>query len=1003
MSTEDSGLQQKKVPLSDGLEMHGFVLQSTDVLEDYDGLGYTFRHRTTNLELYHVANNDAECLFGYIFKTPPLNDSGVPHIIEHCILAGSKLFPVKDPFMALLKGSVNTFMNAMTGPDYTVYPASSVLPKDFMNLFKVYSDAVFNPLLRKETFWQEGVRLVKDEDGTIRFDGVVYNEMKGEMSDHDSIVVRQSIRNLYPDTPYFYDSGGIPQEIVKLDYRQFVSYYGTYYHPSNCRLFVYGNIDIESILASLDKLYLADYSAISGAGPSPLAKRWTKPKTMVVTSPADNEDDGNDASVTISWATTLLEDPVQTVTLSVLTDILLGNPGAPLYKAIIDSHISRDVSDASGMDTGFRQLPFTVGFKGIDPKDAEKAQDLVLSTLKDLVENGIDTQLVTNAVKRHEFNMREISGDAPVGMNAFNRCLRGWIQGYAPHTTIHIRKPLETLKELVNRHADGQGYFEQWIQEHLLDNPHRCLLTVIPDSNHLKNQEEMVKKRIDEIRTTMERGTLEQIEADTVCFEEFEKLRDTPQALATIPRLTVDDLPKDIRILPQDKMLLDSVPLYRQSMHTNDIVYVDGLFYLNDLSEEDHLFLPVLTRLLHMTGVNDLSYDKVAMQIRNLTGALYFYLETSSMLDSETSAMSAFVFRMKCLGSDFPKAVALLSDILVHANVDDTERIVAVINDLISSYEANAISSGHTYAAQRACSVYSPILSQNEKWNGISQWLHLASLDLADRQTVGRIAIILRHLYEKIIDRSKLILHLCTNEPFYTDGISVMEKYVASIPCRSSAHPEDYGKAMNIPFPKEHHHIELFKIPAAVSYSAMVLKSADPMDPKQAHQMVLGYLLTTNQLWERVRGIGGAYGVSASNDLLERLFVFSSYRDPRIDGTLNDFIQVLELVAEHGIDLNLIEQAIISIVGRELKPLYPKEAAMTSFRRALYGISDEYRKQRRSWILNATSDDMRQAAIALLEEARQFSSTVVLAGPAVIDKEAQSQKWTAVKPFKLPL
>jgi Zn-dependent M16 (insulinase) family peptidase len=995
-----------------GDESHGFVVQAVDVLDDYHGMGRAFKHRATGMEVYHVANDDPECVFGFIFKTPPLNDSGAPHIIEHSILAGSKRYPVKDPFMALLKGSVNTFMNAMTYPDFTVYPAASVLPKDFMNLFAVYSDAVFNPLLRQETFWQEGIRLVVDADGVPHFDGVVFNEMKGEMSDHDSIVARQSIRTLYPDTPYFFESGGTPEEIVRLDYRQFAAYYGTYYHPSNCRLFLYGSVAAQPLLALLDDHYLCGYSAISPAGPSPLAKPWARPKTAVVTSVADEGMDRHDATVTLSWATTLVEEPLQTLTLSILTDILLGNPGAPLYKAIIDSHLCKDVSDVSGMDTGFRQMPFTVGFKGIDPDDASKAQELVLQTLKELVVKGIDPKLVSNAVKRHEFSVRELSGDMPTGIKAMNRAMRGWLQGLQPHETIRVRKPLDEVKQAIaarreerqnlfptgNSNHPALGYFEQWIQDHLLDNPHRCLLSIVPDVQHMVQQEQAIEKRLNEVLATMEKGAVELIKADTVRFETFQERRDEETDLATIPLLSRSDLPAEIRILNQTTAMLTDVPVLLQPMETNGIVYLDGMFAIDDLTEEEHLLIPLLTRMLHMTGIGAVPYDQVAVRVRELTGALYFYLECGSRLESERDSLSALVFRMKSLVSDTPAAGRLLSEILTDARLDDSERIVAVVNDLLSSFEANVTSSGQMYAAQRCSAVFSPIMAQNEQWNGLSQWFYLSQLDMDNPTVVAALGEHLVALRSKIIDRSRLTLHACASEDALDTATSSLAAVSAAIPCLGKL--PDGNRA---DFPQSQHKIELFRLPASVGFTAMALRSAQPLEALQAHQSVLGQLLSTNHLWERVRGSGGAYGVSASNDMLERLFVFSSYRDPRIDGTLNDYLGVLEQVAREGVDAKVVEQAVISLVGRELKPLYPKEAAMMAFRRSMYGISDEFRSKRRAWILSTTSEDLKKAAEALLASARSCSSIAVLAGQEVLEREAAVASRLAIPSIRLPL
>lgn len=969
------------------------------------------------MEVYHVANRDPENFFAFIFKTPPVDDCGTPHIIEHCLLAGSGRYPVRDPFMSLLKGSVNTFMNAMTYPDYTVYPAASPLQKDFKNLFAVYADAVFNPLLREETFWQEGIRISGDAEGKLKFDGVVFNEMLGELSDHDSIVGRQSIRSLYPDTPYFFESGGDPAHIIKLDYRQFAGYYASHYHPSNCKLFLYGDQDVAQQLTLLDDVYLADFSRKNCSGATALAKSWTKPKTAQATSPAEEADPStNDASVTISWATTLVEDPLEVLTLTILTDILLGNPGAPLYKAIIDSRLAKDISQVSGMDTSFRQMPFTVGFKGIDPKDSEKALSVVLDTLANLVEKGINRKLVMNAVKRQEFILQELTADIPIGLRAMNRALRGWLQGLHPHVTIGVSSALERLKRLISeslpdddelfatsgKSVGPDGYFERWIRKNLLDNPHRCLLVVKPDSNHNRRLESEISRRLEQVSERLGEEGLVRLQTQNERFLAFEEREDTAEDLSTIPRLAKEDLPGAIRLLAQQQLDIQGVPLYLQPMETNGIIYTDGMLQVSDLDTSEQLLLPLLTRMLHMTGVNEVPYDEMAVRIREHTGGLYFFLESSSMVHSSESSLSALAFRMKCLERDHETALGILLDILRSANLGDPERLVAVVNDLVSDYESNVSSAGQMYASQRASARFSPILRQNEMWNGIAQWLHLKTLDLAEPGTLAALRAALEALRDKIVKRRRLLVHLCAGPSAIDQAHRRVERFIGSLEDTHGGawHMGKEGNRSDLPSGDP---LEIFRIPSSVSFSAMVCKAAEPFEPLQAHQSVLAYILTTNHLWAQVRGLGGAYGVSAHIDMLERLCTFSSYRDPRIAGTLRDFRAVLEQVVRAGVSQELIDQAIISLVGRELRPLYPKDAAMIAFRRALYGITDTFRADRRAWMLSTTVEDIKSAAKTLLDSLEREAGTVVITGQELLERECEANERLRVESVKLPL
>ncbi|MFA5513353.1 MAG: insulinase family protein [Sphaerochaetaceae bacterium] len=972
--------------LNVGDELFGFILKSIDVIEEYRAKGYLFVHRLTNMEVFHLKNDDKENFFSFVFKTPPVDECGTAHIIEHCILAGSRRYPIKDPFMELLKGSVNTFMNGMTYPDYTMYPAASPLEKDYYNLFKVYSDAVFDPLLRRETFWQEGIRLSADENRNLSFDGVVFNEMLGELSEHDSVVGRQSIRSLYPDTPYFYESGGTAEEIIHLNYRQLVGYYAQHYHPSNCRLFLYGNQDGALALNHLEDNYLGNYAKTAAVGASALAKEWTSEQEVFTTSGSEGENPfKNNASITINWATTALENPLEVITLQTLVDILLGNPGAPLYKAIIESELAKDISPISGMDTSFRQMPFSVGFKGINIEDKEQALLLVLKTLTNLVEKGIDKRLISNAIKRQEFYLKEYSSDVPIGFRALNRALRGWLNELHPTTTIGVQKPLQELKNILEK---DKRYFEKWIKKNLLENKHRSLVVVKPDPLFNEQLEETINKRLTEIKGSLEETEWEKLIEDNKNFEAFENSKESEEAIATIPRLNKEDLPKEIRVFEQREENINGVTLYLQNLDTNGIIYTDGFFKIENLSFKELVNIPLLIRMLQLSGVGKLSYDEIALKIRDKTGGLSLFLETSTVLGDNKEEFIALGFRLKALKEDNSEALNLLSDILRNSNLDDLERLKATINDLISSFESSVTSMPQMFGSQRASASLSPLLYKNELLNGIKQWLHLNKIDLKSDEELKKVSLSLIKLRDKIVKKGNLILHIC-NE---TKNEQELLPFITSFEQEEKVAKK---RAEQLPILKD---IELFRIPSPVSFSAVVSLSAKAGSRLQAHQTVLAHVLTTNHLWNQIRGIGGAYGASTHIDMLEELIIFTTYRDPRIKASLNDYFEILKEISNKGIEQNILDKSIINIVGKEIRPLYPKEASMIAFRRKLYNITDNFRSERRSYLLDTSIEDIKNGAKAILEALENKSKTVVIGSQKLFDKDSFT-----VKSVKLPL
>ncbi len=1014
--SEESGIPVKELRCGDIL--FGFILVSIDELPDYNGTGYLFRHELTGMEVYQVVNDDTELFFAYAFRTPPYNDNGVAHIIEHSVLAGSRKYPVRDPFMSLLKGSTNTFMNAMTYADRTIYPAASPLRKDFDNLFDVYTDAVFDPLLREETFWQEGIRLVPGEDGSLRYEGVVFNEMLGDGADHDSIVGRYSVRSLFPDTPYVYESGGDPVQIVKLDYAQFKSFYAQHYHPSNCRLFLYGALEPGVRLEFLENEYLGRYSNLGGIGPSPLAEQWKGPRQLVVTSPCEttaesSSDRTGQASVTLSWATARSEDPLELTTLSTLVDILLGNPGAPLYKAIIESHIGTDLSPESGMSADFRQMPFVVGYKGIDPERAQEAEAFLLETLGSLATGGIARGEVEAALKRQEFRQQEISGNLPNGFRAMSRAMRGWVQGEAPSITIGTGEPLSRLRRLVEtsyQQADAAsdpslGYFEKWIAEHIVDNPHRCLLTVVPDTEHVSKQKAQLDRQLDTIRAAMDKKQFRALQERYKRFSDFENGGDTPEAEATVPYLDLEDLPRSIRTIEQYESTIAGRSVWIQPQFTNGIVYIDIAISLDDFDERQMLLMPLYARLIQMTGMGELDYSQVAMRMRSLTGGFIVYLESGTTLragNTGREGATMLMVRIKTLERDLIEALRFTGELLRTGNIDDPERLAAALVDIKTEYAGNVMYSGNSYATLRATSGFSPMLQQGEALGGLYQWLFLERQNGNDSAALDELASQLLQLRRLLSDRSRFSVHVTADtvvadamagrcEEFlngFTTGCELLLPRIREF----AIHELDFADST-----------ELFRIPSTVSYTALATSSAEPGSPLQTAQVVLANILSGNGLWERIRGKGGAYGVECHTDVLEQVFSFSSYRDPRIAGTFADYRAVLECAMSEPFDRKTIDNALISLIGQDLRPVAPQERAVLGFRRILYAISDEFRAKRRELTLQVGPSELVQAAHSLVEAFDRKQARVVLAGQDLLTKEARMMPLLVRDAVRLPL
>jgi hypothetical protein len=975
-----------------GDEVSGFQLVEITPLEEYKGIGYLFRHIETNMEVFQLVNDDTELFFSYAFRTLPNNDCGIAHILEHSVLAGSKRYPVRDPFMALLKGSTNTFMNAMTYPDKTLYPVASPLKKDFDNLFNVYSDAVFAPALREETFWQEGVRLVCEEE-TCHFEGVVYNEMLGDGSDHDSIVGKGSIRTLFPDTPYAFESGGNPEQIIRLDYQQFLSFYSQFYHPSNCKLFLYGDLEIGEKLAFLDQEYLKTRGSLRVNSLCPLSQPWKSERRVMFTSPMEEGQTAENASIVLSWATSEVTDPIEVVTLSTLVDLLLGNPAAPLYKALLDSELGLDISPESGMSADFRQMPFLVGFKGIEAEKAEQARACILNALQAIVKDGLDPDLVASSLKRSRFKQREIPGGMPNGLRALNRSLRGWLFDLGPTATIESSKPLEALERLV---AADPRYFEHWIETNLLNNQHRCLVTVKPDSEHQKRQTDAIAKYAAQIAGELGKKGLKQIQQQNQRFLQFERETDTPEALATVPYLHLDDLPSSIKPNTHSLMEAGGQPLFVRTLFCNKIVYADFAFRIEDLSDRELLLLPFYTRLVQTTSMAELSYAQVSNRLKHLTGDVSCFPELgSSCTDEDTLVV---LCRTKTLLEDFEEAMLFLQRLLTEAKVDDLKQIKLVLNNYRTDFADSITYSAHSFASLCAARVFSPIQYEGELLSGLHQWFFLETI--TDEQ-LPALAGELLALQRKLNNRNRLVLHMNCDEEQVASLLPVWERFSTAFPVGEKIVrlQRNYAEVSTGTV----HDVQLYRLPSAVSYAAYAMRTSKRGSVEQAAQVLLAQILTGNDLWEVIRGQGGAYGVSANADVMEQMFVFTSYRDPRIAGTWADFKRILAKYAETDVETKHRENALIALIGSELKPLSPSQDAILAFRRLLYQISDEFRANRREQLLSLDSEALKQGARQLMNLANEEDAYVVLSGSQLLETEKEKQPLLDRPAIRLPL
>lgn len=933
----------------EGDVIHGFCVTENADLPDYKGRGILFRHLKTGFRVYFVENDDKEQLFSYVVYTPPASSKGISHIIEHTVLAGSSKYPVKDPFMLLVRNSPNTYLNALTGVDRTYYPAASTVRKDIDNIFAVYTDAVFSPLLREETFMQEGIRISKE--GKPHFEGVVYSEMFGVMADHESVVSSAVFKPLFGDSPYQWESGGDCREIARLTYEEYLSEWRRFYVPSNIYLFIYGDADIDEKLKVLDG-YLSGRDGGSPVARVGLSERWDKPRMHRAVSAAGDGDNGS--SILLSWLLGDGVDPVESAILSLAVDILLGAPGCPLYKAIIESGLGSDLSTESGMCSSYRELAFAVGFAGAEEKNAGRIEDFLLDALSSIAREGLDPMLVESAIRKWEFTQKEIKGGVPNGMRLLFSADKALTFGFSPVSQL---SPFAVIDEVKMRLKDNPHLFEDWIMKSLIDNPHRLLTVVAKDPMYSAGLEQ-------EIEEILERRLPSYGSDKEVLFNSFQTSEDSDEAKKTVPRLSVSDLPAECDIINHE--IVDGV--ITAPMTTGGIVYTDILFDVSDFSYEELDGLVVLTRLLSMCSAAGMDYSRVITELRYVSGGSVFYLESGA--DAEGKEKVFFTARLKSLPDLVADGLDIYRKLFLEADLKDVRRIAAALSDILTEFQSNAIPSANSFGISYASQSLSASLYIGERITGITCWEAVRKMSEADPTDVSAA---LEHVYRKTFARSRMIIHISAEKEDIPNACKAAMALRSSLPEGRMEH----SYAHVIPgFPRW----TGFSVPSQVSFVSMAGRGASFTSAESPADKMLLSMLSSTVLWQRIREKGGAYGAGIALDPIERCWYFYSYRDPRIDGTIDDMLTALD---GFSFDEESLSDALIGELSRLVKPVAPSSKAMLDLRRIVYSIKDEDRKLNLCRTLSLTADDISQAADRFRASLDDFRCTVIGGGKAI--------------------
>lgn len=952
-------------------QLHGFELISDRHVAELNTRARLWRHVRSGAQLLSLENDDENKVFGITFATPPTDSTGIAHIMEHSVLCGSRKYPVKEPFVELLKGSLKTFLNAMTFSDKTTYPVASQNVKDLYNLADVYLDAVFYPRLTPYTLKQEGWHYeLESPDSPLTYKGVVFNEMKGAYSDPEGLLYRRIEQALFPDTIYGVDSGGDPQEIPNLTYEQFIAFHRRYYHPSNALIYFYGDDDPEERLRFLDS-YLKDFErqeipiAIERQPPFP------EPRRTVYTYAAGDGDER--AMVTANWVVGDVLDSADVLALSILTHILIGTPASPLRKALIDSGLGEDLVGA-GLEVETRQVYFSTGLKGVARENVDRVEALILDTLRTLADEGIDPEMIEASINTTEFALRENNtGAYPRGLVLMIRALRTWLHGGDPLEPLAFEQPLDALKA---RLAAEPRLFEQMIRDRLLNNPHRNTVIMEPDPALGAQLEAQEAARLAEERARMTDEDLHRVFEEMQTLKAMQEAPDPPEALAAIPSLTLDDLDRKVKTIPCEALTLAGTTLLYHDLFTNGIVYLDLGFDLYALPQDYLPYVGLFGRALLEMGTATQDYVKLAQRIGRKTGGIHS-MAFASALPHDTQGTAWLFLRGKATVENMGELLDILRDVLLTARLDNRDRFRQIVLEEKAEAEASLVPAGHATVASRLKARFSTADWAAEQIGGLDYLFFLRRLAGQIEQDWPSVQATLEAMREALLNRYAMIANLTLDRAGWQAVQPAVEAFLGDLPAAERTRHAWQAPAL----PRG----EGLVLPAQVNYVGKAGNLYDLGYTLDGSALVIENFLRATWLWERVRVHGGAYGGFCLFDRYSGVFGYVSYRDPNLLETLNVYDQTGRFLRELDLSRDELVKSIIGTIGNMDAYQLPDAKGFTSLVRYLRGETDEQRQRLRDEVLDTTPDDFRRFG-EVLDELAQTGQVVVLGGQDAIER-----------------
>ena len=923
-------------------------------LKDLKSEGALLRHKKSGARILLIANEDDNKVFNIGFRTPAPDSTGVPHIMEHTVLCGSEKFPAKDPFVELVKGSLNTFLNAMTYPDKTVYPVASCNEKDFQNLMDVYMDAVLHPNIYKheEIFRQEGWNYQLEEaDGELSYNGVVYNEMKGAFSSPDGVLDRVILNSLFPDTSYANESGGDPDEIPNLTYEEYLDFHRTYYHPSNSYIYLYGDMDMHEKLEWLDREYLSQYDRKEVDSQIKMQEPFEKMRDISMEySIASNESVEDNTYLSYNKVIGTSLDEKLYLAFQILDYALLSAPGAPLKKALLDAGIGKDITGS--YDGSICQPIFSIIAKNANASDKDEFVCIIEDTLRKIVENGMDKKALEAGINYHEFRFREADfGGYPKGLMYGLQIFDSWLYDETkPFIHVEALDIFEFLKNQVDK-----GYFEELIRTYLLDNQHGSLVTIVPEPGRTARLDAELSEKLQEFKASLSAEEIEKMVADTIHLQEYQDEPSGQEELEKIPMLTRDDISREIAPIYNEEMNLAGVPTVFHEIETNGIGYLDLLFDLADVPAEMLPYVGVLQAVLGIIDTEHYEYGELFNEINVHTGGIGTSLELYPDVTKvkEKAFKATFEVKTKALYGQIPFAIKMMQEILICSRLDDEKRLKEILAMTKSRLQMRFLSAGHSASALRAMSYQSPISRFKDMTSGIEYYENISRM--GERFGEEKSDIV-----QKLMALVKLLFRKGNMMVSYTaarEGLAGLEEEIKKL--NDALFEEQKPESRCIIHCEKKN--EGFKTSSKVQFVAKAGNFIDAGADYSGALQILKVIMSYEYLWINIRVKGGAYGcMSSFNRIGEGYFV--SYRDPNLKNTLEIYDGVPEYLENFTVSDRDMTKYIIGAISNIDQPMTPSAKGDRSMNLYMNHVSAEMIQKERMEILNATQEDIRALA-----------------------------------------